>query len=154
MKFIVTKDLGRLARWLRIIGYDTVYYKEDDKSKLIIASLRDERIVLTRASSMPRSSGIRIVHVKENDVEKQLAQVVKELRLDISEDRTFTRCVDCNEPLILVEKREVKDKVPQFVFQSQNEFKKCPACSKIFWKGTHWDLAKGFLKRHLRNGGS
>ena len=146
MKFILTKELGRLAKWLRILGYDTVYYNKDDKSKLVITSLRDRRVILTREAKMSRFTGVRIVHIKDDDIEKQLEQVVKELNLNIEEDKTFLRCVDCNEPLNNIKKKKVKDKVPPYVFKTQNEFKSCPACNKIFWKGTHWQLVKDFLK--------
>lgn len=146
MKFILTKELGRLARWLRILGYDTIYYDKDDKSRLIIISLRDRRVILTRDSKMSRFTGVRMFRITEDDVKKQLTQVVKELDLDIEEDKTFLRCVDCNEPLVDIKKNKVKDRVPPYVFKTQKEFKMCPACNKIFWKGTHWQLVKEFLK--------
>ncbi len=146
MKFILTKELGRLARWLRILGYDTIYYDKDDKSRLIIISLRDRRVILTRDSKMSRFTGVRMFRITEDDIEKQLAQVVKGLDLDIEEDKTFLRCVDCNEPLVDIKKNKVKDRVPPYVFKTQKEFKMCPACNKIFWKGTHWQLVKEFLK--------
>lgn len=146
MKFILTKELGRLARWLRILGYDTIYYDKDDKSRLIIISLRDRRVILTRDSKMSRFTGVRMFRITEDDIEKQLAQVVKGLDLDIEEDKTFLRCVDCNEPLVDIKKNKVKDRVPPYVFKTQKEFKMCPSCNKIFWKGTHWQLVKEFLK--------
>lgn len=146
MKFILTKELGRLARWLRILGYDTIYYDKDDKSRLIIISLRDRRVILTRDSKMSRFTGVRMFRITEDDIEKQLAQVVKEFDLDIEEDKTFLRCVDCNELLVDIKKNKVKDRVPPYVFKTQKEFKMCPACNKIFWKGTHWQLVKEFLK--------
>ncbi len=146
MKFILTKELGRLARWLRILGYDTIYYDKDDKSRLIIISLRDKRVILTRGSKMSRFTGVRMFRIIEDDVKKQLAQVVKELDLDIEEDKTFLRCVDCNEPLVDIKKNKAEDRVPPYVFKTQKEFKMCPACNKIFWKGTHWQLVKEFLK--------
>lgn len=148
MKFILTKELGRLARWLRVLGYDSIYYDRDDKSKLVIISLRDRRAILTRDSKMSRFTGIRIVHITDDMVEKQLEQVIKKLNLKISKDKTFLRCIDCNEPLIDVEKDKVKDKVPPYVFKTQDEFKTCPSCAKIFWRGTHWELVKDFLKKH------
>ncbi|MEE9499682.1 MAG: Mut7-C RNAse domain-containing protein [Candidatus Omnitrophota bacterium] len=146
MKFILTKELGRLARWLRILGYDTIYYDKDDKSRLIIISLRDRRVILTRDSKMSRFTGVRMFRITEDDIEKQLAQVAKGLDLDIEEDKTFLRCVDCNEPLVDIKKNKVKDRVPPYVFKTQKEFKMCPSCNKIFWKGTHWQLVKEFLK--------
>lgn len=146
MKFILTKELGRLAKWLRILGYDSVYYDKDDKSKLVILSLRDERTILTRDAKMSRFTGVRMLRITDDDLKKQLNQVVKDLGLKIEENKTFLRCVDCNEVLSDVKKESVKDKVPEYVFKTQNEFKMCSTCNKIFWKGTHWQLVKEFLK--------
>ena len=148
MKFIVTHELGRLAKWLRILGYDTVYFEKDDKSRLVILSLRDERIILTRDSKMSRFTGTRMLRIDTDDVEKQLEQVIKKLDLKIEKTRTFLRCVDCNEELLDIEKEKVKNKVPPFVFKTQEEFRTCPSCEKIFWRGTHWDLVDNFLKKH------
>ena len=81
MKFIVTHELGRLAKWLRILGYDTIYHDKDDKSKLVITSLRDERIILTRDAKMSRFTGVRMLRIARDEVERQLEQVIKELNL-------------------------------------------------------------------------
>src|SRR4030042_6013509 len=147
MKFILTRELGRLAKWLRILGYDTIYCDKDDRSRLVIVSLRDERVILTRNAGMSRVTGIRMVLIKEDSVEKQLEQIIKELGLEISGDKTFSRCVDCNEPLMTLSRVKEKDKVPPYVFRTQNEFKTCPACAKIFWQGSHSQLVKKFLRR-------
>ena len=147
MKFIVTKELGRLAHWLRILGYDAIYHESDDRSRLIIISLRERRIILTRSSGMSGYTGIRMLRISEDIVERQLEQVIKELDLEIDEDTTFTRCVDCNESLKDIAKDRVKERVPPYVFETQNEFKTCPVCNKVFWKGTHLELVRAFLKR-------
>ena len=146
MKFILTRELGRLAKWLRILGYDTIYHDKDDKARLVILSLRDSRIILTRDSKMSRFTGVRMLHIETDEVEKQLEQVVRYLKLRTDEAGTFLRCVDCNELLKDIEKKKVEDKVPPYVFKTQEEFKICPVCSKIFWKGTHWNLVKKFLE--------
>ncbi|MBN1354179.1 MAG: Mut7-C RNAse domain-containing protein [Candidatus Omnitrophica bacterium] len=147
MKFILTKELGRLAKWLRILGYDAVYYDKDDRSKLIILSLREGRIVLTRDSKLSKFTGIRMIRIADNEVKKQLEQVFKELGPSLTEKDTFTRCVECNEMLSDIQKDSVKDKVPPYVFKHETRFKKCNSCGKIFWNGTHLDLVKNFLEK-------
>lgn len=146
MKFILTRELGRLAKWLRILGYDTLYYGRNDRAKLIIISLRENRIILTRDSKMARFTGVRMFGIDKDNVEDQLEQVVKGLNLKIREDKTFQRCVDCNEILSDIPKERIKNKVPEYVYKTQSEFKICPLCKKIFWKGTHWELVKKFLQ--------
>ena len=146
MKFIVTNELGRLARWLRILGYDTAYDNANDTSKLVITSLRERRVILTRDRRMSRFTGIRMFRIKDDGVEEQLRHVIRGLELRPSEKQLFQRCVDCNEILIDVAKDAVRELVPAYVFEVNDAFKQCPVCTKIFWKGTHWRLAKNFLK--------
>jgi len=143
VKFILTDELGRLSRWLRILGFDAVM--EKDKRSLVLKSLREDRIILTRDSKMSRFSGTRIVHVDSDFVEKQLAQVIKELNVQIEKDKLFTLCILCDEELVSVDKASVKDLVPAYVYETQDAFMKCPKCNKIYWQGSHWELVNKFL---------
>jgi hypothetical protein len=144
-RFIATPELGRLARWLRLLGFDCVFFDRAEKRDLIIESLREDRIILTRETGLSRFSGVRMVHVESDFVERQLAQVMKALRLKADRKNMFTRCVECNTPIVSARKEKVKARVPPFVYNTQEEFMRCPSCDKIYWKGTHWDLANKFL---------
>lgn len=144
-KFIVTGELGRLARWLRILGFDCIFFFREAKKDLVIESLREDRVILTRESRMSRFSGVRMVHIESDFVEEQLAQVIKSLHLKVDRKKIFTRCVECNTPITLVKKEDVKSKVPPYVYKTQEEFMNCPNCKKVYWKGTHWGLANKFL---------
>jgi uncharacterized protein with PIN domain len=137
--FIVTEELGKLAKWLRVLGYDCVYHAGDRESDLVIQALRDRRVLLTRTERLRKYTGIKTVVIKHDHVEDQVEQVVLELGLPLDEDGFFQRCVECNEMLSGVEKSDIKGKVPEYVFDTQDGFKACPACKKVFWKGTHWD---------------
>ena len=139
MKFIVTNELGRLAKWLRIMGFDTAYYRGDERRELVITSLREARIILTRGSRMPTYSGTRTLHIKSDFIEEQVEQIVTELGIRPEEKKFFTICVICNNPLAKVAKDAVKDKVPPYVYETQDEFMRCSICNRIYWQGTHWD---------------
>ncbi len=143
MKFIATDELGRLAKWLRILGFDTVL--EKDKRSIVIRSLREGRVILTRDSKMSRFSGVRLAKIESDFVEEQLERLIKELDLKIDADRLFTICVLCDEKLIEVKKEDVKGRVPDYVFDTQQVFMRCPKCRKIYWQGTHWELVNKFL---------
>jgi len=145
MKFIVTAELGRLSRWLRILGFDTVL--EKDKRYLVIRSLREERVIITRDSKMSRFTGTRIIKINSDFVEEQVVQLVKELDVKIDKSALFTRCVLCNERLKEAEKPSVKNDVPAYVFETQGLFMRCPKCKKAYWHGTHWALVNKFLKK-------
>ncbi|MFH0838685.1 MAG: Mut7-C RNAse domain-containing protein [Candidatus Omnitrophota bacterium] len=142
MKFIVTHEVGKLAKWLRILGFDTVYQKKDDKRELVLKSLREDRIVVSRNQTLARYTGIRLVHISSDVLKEQLAQLKDELGIFISEERMFTRCVLCNDVLHPITKEEVKGKVPVFVYDDNESFVECPTCKKIYWRGTHWGNVK------------
>ncbi len=147
MKFILTHEVGKLAKWLRILGFDTAYQKEDDKRALVLRSLRENRIVVSRNASLAKYTGIRFIHIKSDLLEEQLKQLKEEIGLPVNEEDMFTRCVICNEALIEIKKEEVEDKVPEFVYNTNENFMKCPACNKIYWQGTHWGNVKKILEK-------
>ena len=149
-KFIATFELGRLGRWLRLLGYDCDYFKEGRKGELVIRSLREERVILTRETGMSRFSGTRMIRIKNDFVEDQLKQVLKTLRLKVNPEKLFTKCTLCNSSIKGIEKDKIKDRVPPYVYKTQNDFKICAKCRKIYWKGTHWKLAADFLKTRSR----
>lgn len=145
MRFILTDELGRLSKWLRILGFDAEV--EKDRAALVIKSLRDNRIILTRDSKMSRFTGTRMIRIEADFIEKQMEQVIKELDLKITKEDFFKICIICNEDLEEVEREAVKGKVPQYVYESHNSFMRCPKCKKIYWQGSHWDLVNKFLER-------
>ncbi len=147
MKFILTHEVGRLAKWLRILGFDSAYQKKDDKRELVLRSLREDRIVVSRNASLARYTGIRFIHIKSDLLEAQLKQLKDEIGLPVNEEDMFTRCVICNEVLIEIKKVEVKDRVPEFVYRTNENFMRCPACNKIYWQGTHWGNVKEIIDK-------
>jgi len=138
MKFILTKELGRLAKWLRILGFDTVYYNQDKPSSLIIQALGDERIILTRNHRLPQARGLKILLIKNDKIKKQVEEVVHRLKIKPEPELMFSRCILCNAKLLEIEKEKVKDRVPEYVFKTQGHFITCPKCQRIYWQGTHW----------------
>jgi uncharacterized protein with PIN domain len=147
-KFIITRELGKLAKWLRILGYDSVYYREKDIPGIVIQAMREKRVLLTRSAEFTKYKGMKAVVIKHDLAEEQLEQVTEELGLALPEGAIFHICVECNTPLEGIEKEQAKERVPEYVFKTQEEFKRCPKCDKIFWKGTHWDMATGWLHQH------
>ena len=145
MKFILTGELGRLARWLRILGFDAEL--EVKRPDLVLKSLREERVILTRDSKMSRFSGVRMLKIESDYVEEQLKQVVGSLGLKIERDNLFKVCVLCNNVLDRVKKEAVEKCVPPHVFQTQSLFLKCPKCNRIYWQGSHWALVNKFLDK-------
>ncbi len=138
MKFILSKELGRLAKWLRILGFDAEYFRKDSTSSFIVQALREDRTILTRRHRFPQHLGIRIVLIRSEKIKEQVAEAVKALNLQVIKDIMFSRCVICNTALAPVEKKEVKEKVPGYIFETQDYFLGCLRCVRIYWRGTHW----------------
>jgi len=146
MRFIVTKELGKLARWLRIFGFDTVYYRDTDIGRLAITALRDNRTIITRNRNIPHLQKCMVV-VTSDGLARQLREVKEKLDLPVQADKMFTRCTLCNAALEAVAKADVQGKVPEHVFEQQERFRHCPACGKIYWQGSHWGNIKEVLSK-------
>ena len=135
-RFIVDCMLGRLAKWLRILGYDTLYWRGNDWRMLVQKGTG--RILLTRRTKLPQGGDFKeVIVVREDDPQLQLRSAVRELHLKIDHHRVFSRCLVCNSQLERIPKEEVEGRVPDFVFSAHSEFRSCPGCSRIYWKGTH-----------------
>jgi uncharacterized protein with PIN domain len=138
MKLLLTKELGRLAKWLRILGFDVEYFSENKASSLMIKALREDRAVITRNHRLPASRGVRIITIESEILKEQIPEVLKGLKIKPDQAAMFTRCIICNVELAEIEKEKVKDKVPEYVFKTQEGFITCPKCQRIYWAGTHW----------------
>jgi uncharacterized protein with PIN domain len=149
-KFVADRMLGRLARYLRMLGYDVVYPGEGDDIHLVHIARRDRRILLTRDAHFAGRTDIRVVLITDGSIERQLKQVVEELRL--RPDRVSScRCTLCNGNLEEVSRRKVKDLVPEHVYLSHEKFWVCSSCGHCYWPGSHWEnLMKKMGEREQR----
>ncbi|HEY9870313.1 MAG TPA: Mut7-C RNAse domain-containing protein [Candidatus Obscuribacterales bacterium] len=140
-RFIVDNNVGRLAVWLRVLGYDTIFINPIADSELLEIAQREQRVVLTKDTGIMQrrlvaSGTIEAYLVKGSDWRAQLAQVMKAYRLDASGQ--FTRCVRCNGVLEARDKEAVRQHVPPMVYRIQEEFFACPGCGRHYWQGSHW----------------
>ncbi len=136
MKFLADTMLGRLATWLRLLGYDTAFRPELDDGGLARVARAEDRVLLTRDVELTRRRGLRSELIESDKVAEQLEQVVKRFGLHARE--AFSRCADCNMPLDEASKESVRRSVPPYVFQTQTRFRRCPQCERVYWRGTHW----------------
>jgi hypothetical protein len=141
MKFLVTEESGRLARWLRLCGYDTLQMPAQPFSELYRRAFNESRIVVTRNERVRAGCLFRVVHLHSQELDGQLRQLMQELGLPLSEAQAFTRCDVCNVAVEPIDKPLVKDRVPPYVFQTQARFHRCPSCHRIYWAATHWQRA-------------
>jgi uncharacterized protein with PIN domain len=150
IKFIADNNVGKLARWLRLIGYDTVLFKQKDDAQMIKIALGENRVILTKdAQFMNRrlvtNGTLKTVHIEQDDPGLQVREVVETLSLDY-DFKPFSRCLECNRALVARDKEGVKGIIPSHVFETQTQYTQCPACHRIYWPGTHWQAMGQKLK--------
>ena len=137
MKFIADAMLGRLARWLRFLGFDTLYYPDIQDSRLIKIALEEDRCILTRDTRLVQVRGLKdylLLHA--NSTFQQLIEVSETLHL--KQHRLPGRCVACNGLLTTVQdKNQVRNSVPEYVFLSFDIFSICGDCGRVYWEGSH-----------------
>jgi len=135
MKFIADAMLGRLAKRMRLLGIDVFYDPTLNDNGIIRLSLEQDRVILTRDKTLSaRPLAMKHLFIESERVEEQWKQVRSSFPTKIF---PFTRCSECNEPLVSIAKDEVRDLVPQYVCEKNTIFFQCPACSRIYWPGTH-----------------
>lgn len=142
LKFIVDNNVGKLAKWLRVMGYDTLFFDGSDDAHMIAVARAEGRVILTRDTQIMRrrvitSGQLKAILIESDEPELQMHQVIDSLGLD-RQFRPFTICLECNQLLEERSKQQVKELVPPYVFQTQNQYMECPACHRIYWRGTHW----------------
>jgi len=149
MKLIADAMLGRLAKWLRILGFDVLYYPDIDDREVVRIAREQERTILTRDTELSKRKGLPgVVFIDKDDVFDQLALI--STRLDINQAAFSGRCAACNGLLDEVpQKDEVRDLVPDFIYLNFSGFRRCRECGKVYWEGSHHkairDKVKGVL---------
>jgi uncharacterized protein with PIN domain len=135
-RFVADCMLGRLGKWLRILGYDTLYDPHLDDDAIARLARADGRILLSRDTTLVKRKGVHSLFIESELLERQLAQVLRTCGLRTSSP--FSRCPVCNSPLESVPRTNAWGQVPPFVFATQESFHLCPACNRFYWRGTHW----------------
>lgn len=143
-QFVVYK-LQKLAILLRILGFDVLYSQNKDYILVINLAKRKNRILLSRVKFLRKLPWI--FYLKEDDLDGQLEQTIKELKLTVKKENIFTRCSKCNNFLQEIQEDEVKREIPFDVFGRGYWFKRCFNCGKIFWNGNHMITLKEKFKK-------
>ena len=136
VKFAADRMLGRLARWLRVIGQDVIYGRHLSGYGLIRAARAENRLILTRDRGLKKKQPPRFIFIESNDYREQLRQVIRECGLAVGA-ALFTRCLNCNSLLQGRPKESVETLVPPYVYSTQERFFWCPECRRVYWPATH-----------------
>ena len=136
-RFAAEKTLGRLTKWLRLLGFDT-WYEFELSGKKFIETLENDRILLTRTRMIQKQfASRRLIFVESDHLVQQLKQIFDELDIQAAQTRPFSRCLQCNALIEKVEKAVIWGRVPDYIFETHDRFQKCPECDRIYWPGSH-----------------
>jgi uncharacterized protein len=148
-RFIADVMLGRLAKWLRIAGFDVLYSNRYTDDELITLSQNESRILLSRDTRLLIRRGVKnFIYLESEKVNNQIRQIFLATHTT-SLPNLLTRCLECNELLHDVQHEVAQDLVPPYVFKTQRSFKSCPHCHRIYWAGTHRQSVLRTLKSLL-----
>ncbi|MBP1770596.1 MAG: hypothetical protein H6P96_1214 [Candidatus Aminicenantes bacterium] len=154
MIFVADCMLGRLAKWLRILGFDVLYFSKAEDPALVEIARRDGRVLLTRDTGLIERTAKRPdrLFVRSDGWEDQVVQVLDEYGL-WDEVRPNTRCIACNIPLKPLSREQARNLVTPYVGERASSFAVCPGCERVFWQGTHHgDMEKRIAKLLERRG--
>ncbi len=143
MVFAVAQPLGRLARWMRLMGFDTLY--EPGVTPARFEKRCHEGIYLTRTRAAGEQTGKRI-QIETDRVKEQLQEVVSALGLQMSDLNPFSRCAGCNAVVHKMDKQRLKSQVPDYVWETHRHFSRCSQCRRIYWPGSHTRRSLAFIQ--------
>jgi len=149
-RFIVDNMLGTLARWLRMLGYDTVYDRNAEDWEIIRRAELENRYVVTRDRALHHKairSGVRSIYIPDADMATRLAYIALLAGIRLYIDPEKTRCPEDNTPLVKVSRESVRGKVPEAVYRLYSDFWICKRCGKVYWVGSHWRVIEEILSK-------
>lgn len=136
--------LGRLTKWLRLLGYDTAYENDVSDHELARRARAEGRVLLTRDRELAERQGLRTLFIRSEQLEAQVEEVRQ--ALGPPPDPSLSRCSVCNASLEPVPRDEVVDRVPPYVLHTHSEFRRCTGCGRVYWAGSHVDAMGGELE--------
>jgi uncharacterized protein with PIN domain len=129
--------LGKLAKWLRLLGYDTAYDNVASDAELARRARAEGRVLLTRDRELSRRHGLRTLLIESEVLEEQVREVQE--HLSPPPQPPLSRCAVCNSVLDTVSPAQIADCVPPYVLRTHSEFRRCPGCGRVYWAGSHLD---------------
>ncbi|MCI0438569.1 MAG: Mut7-C RNAse domain-containing protein [Chloroflexi bacterium] len=140
-RFAIDVNVGRLAKWLRGMGYDALYLPNVDDGELLRIARSEGRVIITRdrrilERRLVTRGIVKVFLVESDDFREQMREVAAAFGLDLRNG--FSLCIECNARLTSVARERVRERVPPYVYENQEQFFECVRCGKLYWRGTHW----------------
>ena len=145
--FSAEVTLGKLAKWLRILGFDTLYEPDVTGTGFVDDRVKS-RILLTRTESIRNGNTTqKLLFIKSNNPFDQLREVISALGIVLKETQPFSRCILCNTSIQQVDKKSVQGKVPDHIWETRSTFHTCSTCRRIYWSGSHIERNHDIIQR-------
>jgi len=154
LKFIADGMLGKLTRWLRMLGHDVEYSSKLDDAQLIMAAKKERRILLTRDLELYQQAtakGVDTVYLEGKTEAEKLAYLAKRFKIKLEIDMATSRCTKCNTRVKPIPKEKAADRVEKSTFSYYNDFWECPKCRQVYWQGAHWTRIRKTLEAAKEN---
>jgi len=149
VKFIVDAMLGDVAKWLRVLGYDTFYCQSIDDAAVLKIAASEKRVIVTKdkeLSTKAKKMGLKCILLRGENLEEKLLQIARETGLELYINLNYTRCPKCNSRLVPVPSIETVERVPPLVSRLQSTIWLCPNCGSAYWTGSHYNSMNKILK--------
>lgn len=149
-RFLADGMLGRITRWLRMLGCEVKYSNEASDDRLLELAETEGRVLLTRDLELFRRAktrGLDAYYIEGTTTPETIAEVANRYKIRLEVDTSISRCPTCGSPIRQVEKAEVQDRVPKGTFKQYSEFWICTSCGKVYWRGSHWNRINETLER-------
>jgi uncharacterized protein with PIN domain len=150
MKFVVDCMLGKLAKWLKILGFDALFFSKITDDELLAIAEKEDRVLLTRDTGLIRQAkNTQTLFLESEEWPNQVRQVLE--RFDLWQSvKPHTRCIDCNVDLKDLSRENAKNLVTSFVFEHADSFALCPGCGRVFWRGSHFKDMEAQIEQILK----
>lgn len=152
MRFVLDGMLGKLTRWLRMMGHDALYLNDAKDRDLVANAVKEDRILLTSDVALYRhavSRGADAYLMKGRTEAEKLASLANRFKLDLTVNAADSRCPVCGSSLKEASKEDAREKIPATTFNAFSEFWSCsnPECAKVYWQGSHWENIRAVLEK-------
>jgi uncharacterized protein with PIN domain len=141
LKFVADGMLGKLTRWLRMLGYNVKYSNNLEDTQLLMIAKKERRILLTRDFQLYQyatNKELDAFYLEGETETEKLAELAKRFDIKLDINMSTSRCPKCNSTVRLISKEKAAEKVEKSTFDHYDEFWKCPKCDQIYWQGAHW----------------
>lgn len=146
--FFIDSMLGNIARKLRLLGYDTLYFSNIDDDKLIDIARKEKRIIISKDNELIKKTkklGMETIYISKEEELEQFFEIMNLINLKIQINGDTARCPKCNSLTELIDRYIIKEKIPRGILESNNKFWICKFCNQIYWEGTHIKNLQKFM---------